>query len=172
MINFTNEKQFTERLISDLEPYTKRKVNQLPESIIKDLQKIKFGPKITSSGIEPVKSILADLYAVDYLLDEAISNPDQFQEDYSDTLVNKSSSNSPKTPSSKTAIKIKISDNDKENNVKNPKNKSTSKPSITINSAQKKPSISINIPKSNNPQNSSKDKKPSLTPPPSSNIQL
>lgn len=77
--------EFNETITEKLKPYYNRDIKDLPTDIISQLQKIKFGPKITSSGIEPVKSILESLYVANYYLETAISDPQKFLELHSNT---------------------------------------------------------------------------------------
>lgn len=77
-------------LVEKLKPYYAREVKDLPNDVIKLVQNIKFGPKITTSGIESITSVLESLYVANYYLESAIDNPQQFLQLHSNNPTKKS----------------------------------------------------------------------------------
>ncbi len=169
MINLNEQKDFTDKLIEDLKPYTQRKVNQLPDNIIQDLHKIKIGPQITTSGIEPVKSILTDLYDVSILLEDAINNPEEFKKDYSNKPLAPNKHPLPTKPTNidpKATPEIKINIQPEEKTLISQKTINSPKATIQIPIKNKSTNLS--------PKDSTATNTPSssVPPPPNSNIKL
>lgn len=74
--------EFNTSLVEKLEPFSDRKVSELPDNIKADLQKIRVGPRITTSGLESVYSLLGELYLINASLRQAIKDPVGFMKMY------------------------------------------------------------------------------------------
>lgn len=131
--------EFNTSLVEKMEPFSDRKVSELPDNIKVDLQRIKVGPRITTSGLESVYSLLEELNLINSLLKQAIRDPEGFMKMYGrkkPTTINKQ----PTIPVAEPAGSLRgkadnhqPSTNDKE--TKEPKNKETENkpiPKITI----------------------------------------
>lgn len=159
-------------LIKELKPYITRQVEQLPQDIQDKLHDIQVGPKITTSGLESVKTILQNLYIAKYYLEEAYSDPKKFKKIYTQKLAPKPSSKQ-KPPPKPNAPQIKIgSETSKDKTVpKKEKIKiSIGNPDSLQKQTENSKTESI-PPTTKEPQKPKVSQKPT-EPPPSSNIEL